>query len=332
MRKVMANKNFNLVSLVIVTLIFLTAVLSSGDYSVILSQKPSGNDTWLEGKSLPTPRTEIMAVSLDGLVYVIGGFTNEGRITNTVEVYNTTNNLWDTKIGSLPIPLHHATASTHDGRIYVVGGYTGNWDPSDRLLIYDPKIDNWTTGPSMPTARGSPVSSFVGEVLYVIGGDAYDHSLSNVESFDTINGTWTSLSPMPTARHHAASGVVDGDIYVIGGRITDSLVNVDVVEKYNPVLDRWYTDLAPMPSKRSGIAAATVSELIYILGGEQNQGTFDKNEVYNSTSDGWTEETPMPTARHGLGVVNVDDKIYVIGGGPHPGLTVTDKNEVYLHD
>lgn len=332
MKKVVANKNIDLLSLVIIMLIFLTAVLLSSDYTITLSQKSSGNNTWLEGKSLPTPRTEIIAVSLDNLVYVMGGFTNEGRITNAVEVYNTTNNLWDAKQSPLPIPLHHATASAHDGRIYVIGGYTGDWNPSDRLFIYDPKIDNWTTGPSMPTARGSHVSSFVGDVLYVIGGYMHDHSLSNVEAFDTINGTWTSLSPMPTARHHAASGVVDGNIYVIGGRITDSLVNVDVVEKYNPVLDKWDTDLAPMPSKRSGIAAATVSELIYILGGEQNQGTFDKNEVYNSTSDRWTEETPMPTARHGLGVVNVDDKIYVIGGGPHPGLNVTGKNEVYLLD
>lgn len=97
-------------------------------------------------------------------------------------------------------------------------------------------------------------------------------------------------------------------------------------------MDRWDSDLAPMPSKRSGIAATTVNGLIYVLGGEQNQGTFNKNEVYDPTSDVWTEEVPMPTARHGLGVVNVDDNIYVIGGGPHPGLTVTGKNEVYLTD
>lgn len=129
----------------------------------------------------------------------------------------------------MPILLHHTTASVHYEKIYVVGGYTGDWNPSNRLFIYDPKIDNWTIGTSMPTARGSPVSFFVGDVLYVMGGDMHDQSLSAVEAYDTINGTWTDLAPMPTARHHAASAVVDGNIYVIGGRISSSLVNVDVL-------------------------------------------------------------------------------------------------------
>lgn len=39
--------------------------------------------------------TEVTAIGLDNSVYVLGGFTNDGRITNTVEVYNTTNNRWN---------------------------------------------------------------------------------------------------------------------------------------------------------------------------------------------------------------------------------------------
>ena len=290
----------------------------------------NGNDIWMVGKPLPTPRTEVTAASLNNLVYVIGGFTNDGRISNLVEAYNTSNNFWNKNINTLPIPLHHTVASTYDGKIYVIGGYTGDWIPSDRLFIYDPIINNWTSGPSMPTARGSPVASFVDGILYVIGGDLHDNPLSNVEAYDTNNRTWVTLSSMPTSRHHAASAVVDGKIYVIGGRITDSLVNVDILEKYDPVSDTWTADLSPMPSKRSGIAAASVGDLIYVFGGEQNQNTFKNNEIYDSTSDKWLKGPSMPTARHGLGVASVDDNIYVIGGGPHPGLTVTDKNEVYL--
>jgi N-acetylneuraminic acid mutarotase len=69
--------------------------------------------------------------------------------------------------------------------------------------------------------------------------------------------------------------------------------------------------------------------LIYVLGGEQNQGTFDSNERYDPANNTWTIESPMPTARHGLGVTSFDDRIFVIGGGPHPGLTVSDENEIY---
>ena len=109
-----------------------------------------------------------------------------------------------------------------------------------------------------------------------------------------------TLSSMPTARHHAASAVVDGNIYVMGGRLTGSLVNVDVNEKYNPVLDEWTTDLQPMPSKRSGVVATSVNGSIYVLGDDQNQGMFNNNKRYDVATDTWSEELPMPTARHGL--------------------------------
>ena len=101
--------------------------------------------------------------------------------------------------------------------------------------------------------------------MYVIGGDSYYYSHVVVEGYDPIINEWMTLASMPTARHYAASAVVDGNIYVKGGRLTGSLVNVDVNEKYNPVLDEWTTDFQPMPSKRSGIAATSVNGSIYVL-------------------------------------------------------------------
>lgn len=308
--------------------IFLLLIIQNP--GIVLAQNSSTNGTWMIGSSMPNPRTEVTAVSLNDTLYVIGGFTRDGINTNLVERYNFTSNSWDDGIKPLPIPLHHASATANGGKIFVIGGYYGDWVPSNKLFVYDPITNNWTTGPSMPTSRGSPVSNFVDGKLYVIGGDSNDNSLSNVEVYDPTTKNWTILSPMPTARHHAASAVVDGEIYVIGGRITNSLVNVDIVEKYDPKLDKWISDLSPMPSKRSGIAATSIDGFIYVLGGEQNQDTFNDNERYDPYSDLWSIEQPMPTARHGLGVTSIDDKIFAIGGGPHPGLTVTGQNEIYF--
>ncbi|TVP40902.1 kelch repeat-containing protein [Candidatus Nitrosocosmicus arcticus] len=84
-----------------------------------------------------------------------------------------------------------------------------------------------------------------------------------------------------------------------------------------------------MQSKRNGLAATSVNGSNYVLGGEQNRGTFDSNERYDADTNTWTKELPMPTARHGLGVASYGGKIYTIGGGPHPGLTVSDRNEIY---
>jgi len=169
------------------------------------------------GYGFPNPRTEVMAANLDETVYVIGGFTFDGKITDIVEMYNSTDITWTQNIKSLPLPLHHASSDTYGGKIYVVGGYTGNWIPSNNLFIYDPATNNWTVNNPMPTPRGSPNANFINGILYVIEGDSYDHSQVVVEGYDPITIEWMTLSSMPLARHHAASAVVDGNIYVIGG-------------------------------------------------------------------------------------------------------------------
>ncbi|WP_458720253.1 kelch repeat-containing protein [Candidatus Nitrosocosmicus sp. R] len=43
-------------------------------------------------KTLPNARTEVTASNLDEAVYVIGGFTFDGKITHIVEMYNSTDN------------------------------------------------------------------------------------------------------------------------------------------------------------------------------------------------------------------------------------------------
>lgn len=284
---------------------------------------------WSKGAPMPTPRTEVTAVNLGDRIYVIGGFNSDGNPTDIVEAYDIRNNIWMTNVTSLPIPLHHAAAAVSEqGKIYVAGGYSGGWEASDKLFIYDPMNNAWIEGNPMPTPRGSPNANFVNGTLYVIGGDNNDPVNTN-ESYDPENNQWTVKSPMPTSRHHAASAAVNNSIYVIGGRITGSLDNVDIVEKYNPFDDKWRSDLEPMPTKRSGIASSAIGDFIYVFGGEQNNGTFVNNERYDTTNNSWAHQYPMPTARHGLGVSANDGKIFVIGGGPDPGLTVTDVNEIF---
>jgi N-acetylneuraminic acid mutarotase len=278
---------------------------------------------------MPSPRTEATAVNLNDGVYVIGGFTSDDKNSAIVEMYNATSDPWRTDIAPLPVPLLHASSVSFQNKIYVVGGYMGNSTPSDRLYIYDPTTNIWTQSNSMPTPRGSPNANIVNGMLYVVGGDMNDRSLNVVESYNLVANRWTTHTPMPTSRHHAASAVVGGEIYVIGGRLDSSYEGTDIVEKYDPVLDKWATDLEPMPSKRSRIAGTSIDGAIYVLGGERWQGTFDNNERFDPINNTWTIEASMPTARDGLGVASIDDQIYVNGGGPNPGLTVSWENEIY---
>ena len=67
--------------------------------------------------------------------------------------------------------------------------------------------------------------------------------------------------------------------------LAGSYEGTDIIERYDPVLDKWVTDLEPIPSKRTRIAATSIDGSIYVLGGERRRGTFDNNERFNSVTN-----------------------------------------------
>ena len=314
---------------------FLIALPGSGESA----QPESDSGSWRTAASMPTKRTEVAAATLDGKIYVVGGFEkpNLGNmlnfaITSSVEVYDPETDMWTSK-APLPVGLHHVGIGVVGGRLYVVGGYSKSgfsvWNPVATVYAYDPSTDSWTERAPMPTARGAlSVTEYDGK-LYAIGG--YDRKMNNaqVEVYDPVRNVWSTAASLPTPRDHLATATVGGKIYAIGGRIDgDYHQNLAVVELYDSSADRW-TRVSDLPTARSGITAAVVEERIYVLGGEGPTGTFSENEAYDPMHDTWQRMAPMPTARHGLGSAVVQGRIYVISGGPTPGGSFSDLNEVF---
>jgi N-acetylneuraminic acid mutarotase len=295
-----------------------------------LITSPALAQSWSEGTTMPTARSEITATNIGDDIYVLGGFDGSGNVLDVVEVYNVKNNSWES-IAPLPQPLHHTAAASYDGKIYVVGGFISReWIPTNQLFIYDPIRNQWTEGKSMPSPRGALNALFVKGTLYAVGGQDQARILNINEAYDPLTDSWISKAPMITGRHHAASTTVDDKIYVIGGRIAGSspLVNVNVNEMYDIKTGKW-TEVGSMPSKRSGIAASAINNSFFVFGGEDLTKTYNNSEKYDTEDGKWTSQEPMPNSRHGLAAVSVDNRIFVIGGGSSPGLSVSNVNEIY---
>jgi N-acetylneuraminic acid mutarotase len=83
---------------------------------------------------MPTPRSEIAGVALNGKIYIIGGFDENGLSTTTVEVYDPIADKWTTA-APLPQPLDHTAVASYDGKLYVVGGgYLSPDTLSDKII------------------------------------------------------------------------------------------------------------------------------------------------------------------------------------------------------
>lgn len=131
---------------------------------------------------------------------------------------------------------------------------------------------------------------------------------------------WTRKADMPTERGYLATSEIDGKIYAIGGmKFRDGgnmgqCVPVQVIEAYDPELDRWRAK-TDMPTARSLLSSAVVNKQIYAIGGLGNSFNACPNvEVYDPFFDKWIKKVDMPTARLGFGIAVVKGRIYAIGG------------------
>jgi N-acetylneuraminic acid mutarotase len=271
-------------------------------------------DTWMQKANMLTARMACGASSVDGKIYVIGGYLNNLTGLSTVEAYDPETDTWAKK-ADMPTPRLTLATSVVNGKIYAIGGSSnGNISTVEE---YDPVKDTWEKKANMPTARNWFATSVVNDKIYAIGGGG-GSGMSIVEEYDPATDTWTRKADMPTRRWGLSTGVANGRIYAIGGAINlqpETLLSA--VEEYDPVTDTW-TQKADMPEPRAWIAnhSPTVNGKIYVVGGwPEHLGTgLAMLEEYNPVTDTWAEKADMLMGSGALGSVEVNGKIYAIGG------------------
>src|SRR4249920_930450 len=126
-----------------------------------LAQMPTS--PWKKGAPFPEPDEELYGVTVNGKLYVIGGW-GEGKARGANYEYDPTSDKW-TKKKSMPRPAHHSALASANGKIYVLGGFVAPeksplpigaaWQPIDDAWEYDPAADTWKELAPVPGKRGS---------------------------------------------------------------------------------------------------------------------------------------------------------------------------------
>ena len=148
---------------------------------------------------MPTARCHIAAVTLNGVIYAVGGTNTSGSERySTVEIYNPVTNSW-TKGTPMPTPREQVTAGVIDGILYVAGGMKLS-GALDTVEAFDPKTNQWTTKAHMPTPRFQHAAAVVNGSLFVIGGVNGLTLVPTVDVYDPATNSWTTLlSPLSFA-------------------------------------------------------------------------------------------------------------------------------------
>jgi N-acetylneuraminic acid mutarotase len=252
------------------TIYALAGFLGNGAPSATAEAYDVAGDRWRRIASLPQALHHPAAATLDGTVYLVGGYDDRGAV-DSLWAYDAAADRWQRR-APLPTARGALTAAVLDGRLYAIGGDRGR--AVRDVAAYDPAADAWEELPLMLHARDHLASGVVNGRIYVAGGrNGSDFTMSVLEEYDPASRTWTDRAPMPTGRSGIGGAGVGGRFYVFGGEGNRAHPQgiFDAVEAYDPAQNAW-ARLAPMATPRHGINAAVIGSRVYLPGGATVEG------------------------------------------------------------
>lgn len=218
-------------------------------------------DTWERLTSMSIPRIGPAVASLNGKIYVFGGFNRDTWSANdSVEVYDIATNIWTTG-ASIPTPRSWMKAVVLDNKIYVIGGV--GYGYMQDVEVYDPTIDTWEIkSPILPRERYLHAVIAYNGKIYVIGGDSYEYGYdevwNDIQEYDPITDIWAKKSPMPDSATGLDAVAINGKIYVFGGN--------GLARQYDIATDTWQELISNQDSVTS-FSVCLYNNEVYRFGG-----------------------------------------------------------------
>jgi hypothetical protein len=288
----------------------------------------------------------------DGRVLVAGGM-----VGTTAEIFDPSNGSWHS-VAPMPTGIMRATATLLKAtkkkgqRVLHVGGVYTSGDnlTAHDVLLYDPKLDTWTSA-AEPVL--SDLSSRFGHTatlleddddeddkppkVLVVGGAelAGTGGMSNNELsklsrdaalFDPDTDTWTTVAPMNVARaFHTATLLADGRVLVAGGGEPFHLVSGGNIawnavyvsaEIYDPKTDTWTLAGNMNDPRTEHQAVLLASKRVLVAGGRRNSGgrILGSAEIFDPLELTWTTTSSLQAPRYGHSLTLLEKGAVAVGG------------------
>jgi hypothetical protein len=189
-------------------------------------------DTWTRKASMPTARTALSAIVVDGKIYAIGGGIWNGSIFSKMEKYDPATDTWTTESDMTTRRIMLST-SVVNGIIYAIGG-TQQWYPCPGISI----VEEYDTGLSIsqPDFNGDGIVD-IKDLLRLIESWDQNDPLTDIAppfgdgivdalDLELLMGCWGQPLDDPTLIAHWALDEAEGtiacdsvgmnDAYIIG--------------------------------------------------------------------------------------------------------------------
>ena len=291
-------------------------------------QPPPPVAGWATHAPSPVARFEAGSASIDGRIYVFGGYTKEILAMTRSDVYDPAADRWS-PVSDMPEPITHAGVAVDGRAVYFAGGFVGEraYEATDSVWKYDAGTNRWSAVTPLPEPRAAGALVRLGRDLHYFGGTSAnltrDYGDHWVLDLDDVGAGWSDAAPLPNPRNHLAYAALNGKAYAIGGQHLkeERTGAVADVQAYDPATGRW-SAVAGLPLARSHVHTATVvmNGRITVFGGLANDPYFPKTisdvSSYDPTLNAWVALPPLLDVRQAAVAQAVGQRVYVIGGTP----------------
>jgi hypothetical protein len=194
-------------------------VFGGGASTVIdaVQQLPASGPTRVIGH-LPQGRADVSSATLDGVVYLVGGYDGSAPIP---DVLATTDAVTFRTVGRLAVPVRYPAVAAIGGQLFVVGGATSGGEDAGVDTDVVQRVDLATGAVSvvahMTATRSHATAVVLDGRVYVLGGHLSGRWTDQVARLDLASGTSTVVAHLPQAVSDAAAAVVGNTAYLLGG-------------------------------------------------------------------------------------------------------------------
>ncbi|MBI3934365.1 MAG: hypothetical protein HY316_06705 [Acidobacteria bacterium] len=260
-----------------------------------------------------------------GKVFLAGGFTPSGFLTNSAEFYDPATGSFSFTCTMTTERSDHTATLLPNGKVLTVGGFNFSSGLLSSGEIYDPGTGSCTATGNMTRARIRHTATLLpGGKVIIAGGIA--PPTDTAELYDPATGNFTATGNMTTLRQwHTSTLLTSGKVLIAGG-----YPDVESAELYDPATGTW-SPTGNMGTKRQFHTATLLQNgKVLITGGINVFGIpLNSPELYDPGTGTFTATGSMSTARGYHTATLLQNGKVLIAGGLSPSSLPLNSAELY---
>jgi hypothetical protein len=184
-------------------------------------------EQWESLPDLPEPRSSTDATVLGDTIYVVGGWTMNGKSSETKWLKtgwklslgaDKAHRKWEA-IADPPFERRAMAVIAHAGKVFVIGGMGSDGGPTTACNLYDPASDQWS---EIDSIAGVAMNGFGAAAAEVDGRLIVTTEDGSIQRWDAEHERWEIIGCIPTGRFfHRMLPLPDHRVVLLGGANMD---------------------------------------------------------------------------------------------------------------